>query len=199
MDAVRTPIESLTVNDIMTRGVTTVRASQQLRDAAKKLARAHVHGAPVVDGDGRCVGVLSVTDLARHLAEPDDHSMLQACSYQKSHRDSTGGEWVECTLGIGSCALQREDHGQVTCADPRGFCTDWQVIHLDTLPADEVRRYMTTEVVTASPGQPVREVARIMLDRAVRRVVVLDADRRPVGIVSAMDVLRFVAGVGGGR
>jgi CBS domain-containing protein len=194
MDTVAAPSSSLTVANLMSRGVMSVGADLPLREAARQLAQAGVHGGPVVDDDGRCVGVLSMSDVARETAGPDAHRPLpHACSFQKGHRDSTGNEWVECQLALGACVLQRMEAGRVTCADPSGICTDWQLIDVEALPADEVRRFMTTEVVTASPHQTMAEVARLMLERAVHRIVVLDADRRPVGLVSVTDVLRVVA------
>jgi CBS-domain-containing membrane protein len=49
--------------DIMSRDVITVPQQMSLQAAACLLAQAHVSGAPVVDEYGRCVGVLSATDL----------------------------------------------------------------------------------------------------------------------------------------
>jgi hypothetical protein len=47
---------------------------------------------------------------------------------------------------------------------------------------------MTTRVLTRSPDDDVRMVARRMLDRAVKRMPVLDGDRL-VGVVSRSDIL----------
>jgi CBS-domain-containing membrane protein len=57
----------LTAADLMSRDVVTIPRQMSLRAAAHTLARAHVSGAPVTDEDGRCVGVLSATDLVRWL------------------------------------------------------------------------------------------------------------------------------------
>jgi CBS domain-containing protein len=199
MHATAEPFLSMTVADLMTRGVTTVAAGLPLRKAAQILVRSGVHGAPVVDEAGRCVGVLSVSDLARQAAGPADFRPLpRACSYQETRRDPAGREWVECQLRLGGCSLQRPGEDGVACADPRGICTDWQVVEVQSLPVDEVLHHMTTEVVTATPNQTVPEAARLMLDRAVHRVIVVDAGRRPVGVVSVTDVLRVVAGAGAG-
>ena len=43
--------------------MTTIPNDTSLREAARLLARSDVSGAPVVDGDGRCVGVLSSHDF----------------------------------------------------------------------------------------------------------------------------------------
>jgi CBS domain-containing protein len=49
---------ALTAADLMTAPVMTIPEETSLREAARLLHGAHISGAPVVDADGRCVGVL---------------------------------------------------------------------------------------------------------------------------------------------
>jgi predicted transcriptional regulator len=56
-----------TAEDLMSRNVVTIPAQMSLRAAAHQLATAHVSGAPVTDDSGRCIGVLSATDVVRWL------------------------------------------------------------------------------------------------------------------------------------
>jgi len=50
---------------LMSRDLITIPRRMTLHGAAHRLALAHVSGAPVVDDDGHCIGVLSSTDLVR--------------------------------------------------------------------------------------------------------------------------------------
>lgn len=52
-----------TVNDLMTRDVTVIRADADVHELEQKLLRDGIHGMPVVDGDGALIGVVSQTDL----------------------------------------------------------------------------------------------------------------------------------------
>jgi CBS-domain-containing membrane protein len=76
------PFLHMTANDLMSRDLVLIPQETSLRSAAHLLAQARVSGAPVVDAQGRCVGVLSATDFMRWaeeapgsseelLAEPD--------------------------------------------------------------------------------------------------------------------------------
>ena len=56
------------------------------------------------------------------------------------------------------------------------------------LRADEV---MTRQIVTASPHEDVRVAARRMVEHEIKRLVVVDDEGAPVGIVSRHDVLQF--------
>lgn len=64
-----------------------------------------------------------------------------------------------------------------------------------------VRSVMTTDVVTVSPQTTYKEIARLLDERRVGAVPVVDPDRRVVGVVSRADLLlkeeRPTAGVGG--
>jgi CBS domain-containing protein len=51
-----------------------------------------------------------------------------------------------------------------------------------------VRDVMNTDVATATPGTPISEVARLMADKDVGSVVILEGSR-PVGIVTDRDLV----------
>lgn len=56
---------SLTIGDVMTRDVKTLRADQVLLAAMQFLREHHVRHIPVVDGQGALVGVLTDRDIKR--------------------------------------------------------------------------------------------------------------------------------------
>jgi CBS domain-containing protein len=57
------PLLELTAADLMTAPVTTIPQAMPLGEAARLLHHADISGAPVVDADGRCLGVLSSSDF----------------------------------------------------------------------------------------------------------------------------------------
>jgi len=57
------PFLDLTAADLMTTPVRTIPQETTLREAAHLLTRDSVSGAPVVDAEGRCIGVLSSSDF----------------------------------------------------------------------------------------------------------------------------------------
>jgi CBS domain-containing protein len=61
----------LRARDLMRRDLVTVRPQTPLEELAEILDDEDVHGVPVVDGNGRVVGVVSRTDLARAVAEAE--------------------------------------------------------------------------------------------------------------------------------
>jgi CBS domain-containing protein len=61
-----------TVGDRMTQEVVTVRYDETVRRAARLMANHGINHLPVVDTDGKVVGIVSSTDLTRHLARGGD-------------------------------------------------------------------------------------------------------------------------------
>jgi len=52
-----------------------------------------------------------------------------------------------------------------------------------------VRDCMTRDPVTVAPTTRLGELARLMLEAHIHRLIVVDRERRPVGVVSTTDVL----------
>jgi CBS domain-containing protein len=61
--AVARPLLELTAADLMTTPVRTIPQEMSLREAAHLLVREKISGAPVVDANGHCQGVLSSSDF----------------------------------------------------------------------------------------------------------------------------------------
>src|SRR5687767_2759014 len=62
---------ALTAGDVMSRAVVVLPHRMSVAAAARLLLERQVRAAPVADGPGRCVGVLSAADLLRWAAEGD--------------------------------------------------------------------------------------------------------------------------------
>lgn len=54
----------------------------------------------------------------------------------------------------------------------------------------QAKEIMTTELVTAGPETPVREIANLMMEHKISAVPVVAPDQRLLGIVSGTDLLR---------
>jgi CBS domain-containing protein len=75
--------------------------------------------------------------------------------------------------------------------DPgRGF-------QIEEISADLVKDAMTPFLVTVEEDTPIHEVAARMAKFGIHRLIVVDGDEQLRGIVTSMDVLRWVADPGG--
>jgi CBS domain-containing protein len=146
--------------DIMNPNVITVTDNMDLRELARILVEEAITGAPVVDGLGHLVGVISQSDLVEYELTMERELTVEAPFYRRPHDD----------------ALEPS----------RGF-------QLEDLPADTVKDVMTPFLVTVEEDTPIREVAARMAKFGIHRLIVVDDDQQIRGIVTSIDVLRWVA------
>ncbi len=70
-----------------------------------------------------------------------------------------------------------------------GDWMDWLLMAPDAGRTDEVRWHLTADPAVVAPDAPLPEVARLMRDAGVCCAVVVDRQRRPVGVVSGAGLL----------
>jgi predicted transcriptional regulator len=73
------------------------------------------------------------------------------------------------------------------------FCAEGQMEDDDVHAEETVSSLMTADPVTATLDVSIGVVAQMMLDAHIHRLIVVDRDKRPTGVVSSTDILAAVA------
>jgi CBS domain-containing protein len=142
---------SLRARDLMTPDVVTVPASTPVVAIARLLAERGISAAPVVDGEGKVLGIVTEADLIRRLAgEVDRPAGWLASIFANQQRDAD---------------RYARTHG---------------------VNAEEI---MTASPVCVDPDMLASDVAHLLEEKGIRRVLVTQ-DGRLKGIVSRADLLR---------
>lgn len=148
---------------IMTREVVTVKAGASVEELVELLGNQPFSGLPVVDGEGRVLGIVSEHDLLMHQSPvnfPPFINILGGIIYLEDLRDFN--KKLKKSLAV---------------------------------RVDEV---MTTDVVTIGKETTLREIARIMVEKKINRLPVVE-DGKLIGIVSRADLVKAMEkGVNGG-
>lgn len=153
---------ALTAGDLMEKDVVTVSPDTPLLDVHRLFVEEEIHGAPVVDDEGQVVGVITTLDLLRAVEEEHDTARVDPV-YFRDTLPYSSPDWT---------------------SNPEDF--------QDRLSQDRVSDAMSTEVITVSAQASVAEVARLLHDQRVHRVLVVE-DGRLAGIISSFDLVGLLA------
>ncbi len=149
---------------------------------------------------------LTAMDLmSRDLLVIPDNMPLRQAAHMLLRNQVSGAPVVNCQgalTGVLSatdfvrqlgrpCECAKDSLASSNCPDD--FFADWQMMETDSLPTDAVRHFMTPDSVTTVAGTLVSELARMMVDAHIHRLIVVDDDNAPLGIVTSTDVLAAVA------
>lgn len=148
--------------DLMTKQILPAYADWSVKDLAEFLVSNGISGAPVVDDAEKLLGVVSVTDVARHTSIADDEADV------------------------------RSAHGYYTDALDYSFDDDLiNEFSDDEVEQTTVKDIMTPTVHDVATNATMKEVAAAMVKNRIHRVFV-SQDQKIVGVLSALDVLRLI-------
>ncbi|MBE7551218.1 MAG: DUF190 domain-containing protein [Anaerolineales bacterium] len=140
------------VRDVMSREVYRVQADTPLAEAVELLLDKVYRALPVVDQEGRVIGILTDGDLL-------DRADLLAVSAQKE---------------LNEAETAQELHHLRQSGQTVGEC-------------------MTPNPVTVTDDTTIAQAVNVMVEHNIKRLPVVDAQRKLVGMVSRVDVLRALA------
>ena len=143
--------------DVMTLDPVCVKPSYTIREFARTLEEHEISGAPVVDQQGRVIGIASKTDLIRQCVE------------------GTG----EIPPAFLFEVLAEQGQEEFSEAVPE--------------PLISVDDFMTEDPLMVGPDTSAASIASLMFENRVHRVIVVDHDEFPVGVITSLDLLGVVA------
>lgn len=149
----------ITAADVMNPNVLVVQEDMTVEELATFLVENEISGAPVVDQARRLVGVVSVTDLARSVADGPDGST-----------DRPGPDFFVSEWGG---TLRRDQ------VEALRFGEETEM---------RVRDIMTPAVCSVDAETPIPEVAETLINSHIHRLLVTSGER-VVGIVTSSDLL----------
>jgi CBS domain-containing protein len=132
--------------DVMQTGVVTIDPAASLLDAYRLFVQEGISGAPVVDEDGRVVGVVSAQDLLRATEEERDTAVVEA-NYFRDLNEFSGPDWQTSS-------------------------EDFQ----DRLRERSVADVMTEGAIIVAPDASIAEVASTLRRHRVHRVLVAEGE-----------------------
>lgn len=166
--AARTRHAPTLVSEIMTNDVLCVREDVGVETIRLLFVEKGISGAPVVDDQGKPVGVISKTDLVRDLP-----AILRNAPVTDEVESEPKND-VEWRIGDGASRPLAP-----------GF-------HTERLPATTVWEIMMPLAFTLSMDATVAQAAALMAHEGIHRIVIVGTDGTVAGILTSLDVARWV-------
>lgn len=151
------------VEEVMTKKVITLKSSQTVSEAVGELAEHGISGAPVVDSEGKLVGMVTEQDIIGALKTRSKHI-----------------EMVYPSLSVLSVAFVEKNDIKETI---EAFG------EISNLKVSEI---MNEDVHFAEKGTDLAAVVETMSKKGINRVPVMDSGKL-VGIVSRADIIKGLA------
>lgn len=167
MNTTKNALGTLKARDIMRSNVFKLEPGTTVEEAVTSFAELHISGAPVVDRNGRLVGVLSAFDIAR----PEN--------LRNGRLEGSGGEYP---MGDAS----NDDY------DDEDVSFSMEDYSPDVLQSATVSELMSTEVVSIAPDMPLKQICALFVKEHIHRAMVVEHGKL-VGIVTTLDIARAVS------
>lgn len=152
-----------TARDIMQTDIVTVAPLRPVAELQEVLLRHRIHGAPVVEG-GRLVGIVSRSDVVRQMKLEEERIAASAFYFESFDAEEH----------------RDEDHARVLQAAA------------SRLAKLCVRDVMIEDLITVGPDAPIREIAQVLVERRIQRLLVTEGDALR-GLISSLDLVKLFA------
>lgn len=146
---------SKTVADVMTSNPIVVQPQTPIKEAIQLLAERRISGLPVVDGEGKLVGVITESDLMWQetgVDPPPYIILLDSVIYLQN-----------------PARYEKEIHKAL---------------------GQTVEEVMSEKPITVEPDRALKEAARLMHEKEIRRLPVVDEPGQVIGILTRGDIVQ---------
>ncbi|MCE4624817.1 MAG: CBS domain-containing protein [Desulfurococcales archaeon] len=199
---------NLRVADVA-RDLPVLKQTDSVDRAVKLLREFKTDSAPVVDDEGRLVGIVTYTDIIRAFMERGFKPKAETVSeimttknldkYIVEHNEKINKVWSRFVFrGIPGIVVVRSKEEPY----PVGVITPYDLIrkgrwrfhreikHGKIVTQAKVKRIMTRGAVVATPDTPVEMVAKVMVENDFSIIPVVDEEGRVIGVVTQEDIVR---------
>jgi CBS domain-containing protein len=152
------------IEAVMNKAVVSLSPDDTILKASLKLSEKSISGAPVVDAEGKLIGIFTEADVFKSMKISKKALKL-----------------IYPSLTSVSVSFQELETEQEALAAYR---------EVENLKVGDV---MTTEVITAHPDEELRDAIKRMVSKCINRLPVVDENNKVIGIITRGDILKGIA------
>lgn len=196
------------VMNLAEKKVISVPPSKSIKDTANLMIEHEFRRLPVTDpGSGKVLGIVTAMDILNFLGGGDKSNIIKykfddnyLAAINESVREimtrdvitmsnkSSIGDTIKNMISnhVGAIPIVDGDKKLVGIVTERDFALALAGVLTDELVED----YMTTDVITITPGTPLETSSKLMVRNSFRRAPVVEEDKL-IGIITSTDILSF--------
>lgn len=153
------------VEDVMNRNVITLKPDMTIKEATQLLAKKGISGAPVVNEEGKLIGILTVKDVLKVLKEQIE--------------------------GFGIYIFPTPFDFMETI--PLSLPVESQKDIFKRISSIKVEKVMEKRVHYVKPEDDIYDALYLLVKKEVSRLPVVDEEKRVIGILTRSDILRALS------
>jgi CBS domain-containing protein len=202
-------IETGSIMSLATKDVVTIPPTSTIMSAIELMVKNRFRRIPVTDsGSGRLLGILGSSDIVDLIGGGKKFQLISEAhggNFLSAINDSVRRVMNTDILTINSRGSGKEgldrllssNRGGLVVVDKdnnvKGIVTERDFIDIALRDADtkKVANYMTSGVITATPGTTLGDAAKIMVRNSFRRLPIVSEDRL-VGMVTTRSLINFI-------
>lgn len=177
------------VQDMMSESLIVIHSSTAVHDARRLMEQHRLTAIPVVDAGGRCVGIVSATDLLSNFDPGLSISRVMTEHVRTVGRDEDIGVAAHRmhTHRVHRLVVTHDEKavGIISALDVLPFVTGRQL----AVPVPAIRSVMTSAPHVVERGDSVRRARALMVEHGVRHLAVRH-EGAIVGVVTDRDITR---------
>ncbi len=182
------------VEFFMRPGIPVASEDNDCREAFHRMLSSNSHHLLVADAAGRPVGIVSETDFRHQVGLEDFLRLRDVASAMNLHPLVLP---ADATVAQAAGIMQKKRAGCVLVGDksmPEGIVSERDMVQLfcDGKGGSRLGEVMHSPLVAVSPDATLQEAARLMNAHTIRRLVVLDEDKRLQGILHEHDIVKHI-------
>ncbi len=184
-----------TIGEIMTKKVVMCNPSNSIMDVRELMRKHRINRIIVVVGENKPLGIITQKDIIRFITADksdrglDEIPVKEAMSKELVTADPTtpisGIAKSMVAKKISSVIITDKDDTLIGVATKADLCLYFVNKEVGVF---KVHDYMSPNPTTIRPSQPIFQVVYLMSEHGISRVIVVDNEQEPIGIITLADL-----------
>ena len=194
-------LREILIGEMCTKNLLTIYPTATVAQLIKLILDNDYRRVPIVD-QGKIAGIITISDVLKALVS-GKNTKLESTKIQEVMTHDVISLHADANLDTAVQKMGREDRGNLIVVNEKynsllGIITEWDVIKLlkdvfgDLKIKDLPERYKQIKLLTLNENANISQAMSLMLDKGIKRSIMITDDNKVKGIITASDIIRHI-------